>query len=786
MSDDQPGAYEISTSPVEQLVTTLLAQHARADEITHRKILPGRLGQLATWPKWVDEQLIASLATKGISSPWQHQVQAAESIWSGQHTILSTGTASGKSLAYHLPSLTWALTNGQPPTASTPWRPATVLYLAPTKALVADQLATIQALDLPQLKIASIDGDAGTADREWARKYARYLLTNPDMLHHSILPRHKEWSRFFRGLHVIIIDEAHYYRGILAANIALVIRRLRRICNFYGSHPLFFISSATISAPSTHALSLIGLPVQVIDQDFSQRASTEIYFWNTRKSEPQKPPLGNLTALSFLLAESVTANVPALAFMSSRRGVESATLKTKNVLSHRIPDYSHKVSSYRGGYLPEERRNLEKNWRSGSLTALIATSALELGVDLKGLDLVIISGWPGRLSSFWQQVGRAGRYGKKSIAIFLPNDDPLDAFLIDHPEAIFGKPIEATVFDPENPYVLAPQLAAAAAEIPLSQVDEEYFGPTITTVLEQLSQQKILRPRGEKWFWARPDRATDHIPLRGSGSGVISLVDSDTAQILGTVDAAAADHSMHAGAMYLHQGKQFEVQALNYEASIAWLQPSNHSWTTHAKSKTEIHITSLLKNTAWASLDINFGVVEVMSQVKTYQRRDLKTKKVIDERKLELPSRAFSTKALWLTAPLEFWLDSGVALSDLGGALHAAEHAMISLLPIYASCDRWDIGGMSTVQHPKTMQPTIFIYDGLPGGAGLAERGYWVLEDWLRSVRSLIENCPCIMGCPACIQSPKCGNGNEPLAKAGALSVLKHILSIPPEFYGII
>ena len=755
----------------------------RADRVRHVEVLAARAGRTTSWPAWVDPVLVAALGKRGVSAPWTHQVEAAGLAHGGQHVVLATGTASGKSLAYLLPAITDLLA----PAGSGVWaRRPTALYLTPTKALAADQLTALEALGLTGVRAATYDGDTPPDERRWVRDYASYVLTNPDLLHHSLLPGHERWARLLRGLSYVVVDECHHYRGVFGSHVAAVLRRLRRVAARYGAYPTFVLCSATVSSPALHASRLTGLDVREVTADRSPRGRTDVVLWEPPLlpggGEHGAPTRRSATAeTADLMADLVAAGVRTLAFVRSRRGVETVAATTRRLLTEVSPSLPARVAGYRGGYLPEERRALERDLRSGDLLGVAATNALELGVDVAGLDAVLLAGWPGRRASMWQQVGRAGRAGQDALAVLVAADDPLDTYLVNHPAAIFGAPLEQTVIDPDNPYVLGPHLAAAAAELPLTEADLPVFGPTAGELLEVLVDRGLLRRRPGGWFWARPERATDHVDLRGAGGPAYRVVESVTGRVLGTVDAAAADRTVHQGAVYVHQGAIFVVQRLDRVEHLALVERATPDWTTHARTVTDVRLLQTLRRQAWGPIELGFGAAEVTTQVVSFLRRRLVSGEVLGEEPLDLPARTLTTKAVWWTTAAAELERAGVDVADLPGALHAAEHASIGLLPLVATCDRWDVGGVSTALHPDTGQPTVVVHDGHPGGAGFAQRGFAVARTWWQATLDAVASCGCPDGCPSCVQSPKCGNGNEPLDKAGAVRVLRLLLSHAPR-----
>ncbi len=806
--------------------------------VTHVERVPARAGTTVDWPDWTPDVLREALGQRGIQAPWRHQIEAAELVRSGHSVVISTGTASGKSLAYQLPVLARLLTD----------RKATALYLAPTKALAADQARSLSQLALPEVRPAVLDGDTPTEERDWIRRYARLVLTNPDMIHHGMLPRHSSWAAFYRRLAFVVVDECHTYRGVFGSHVAHVLRRLRRVSARYGTSPVFVLASATASEPASSASRLTGVPVEAVTEDASPRAGVTFALW-----EPPLLPIrgegavrgergapvrkSSLRETSDLLADLVASGVRTLAFVRSRRAAEiTATMARRALAEAAEPDAGwgppglatgsgaagsgafggrpvgggpaglapggsdaagpnlagggpagagaglsgsglaglvDKIAAYRGGYLREERRELERAFLSGALLGLASTNALELGVDVAGLDAVVLAGYPGTLASLWQQAGRAGRAGREALCVLVARDDPLDTYLVHHPSAIFSRPVEAAVLDPTNPYVLAPHLCCAANELPLTEADLPMFGGgAARAAVDALVAAGALRHRPTGWYWT--SRGRPDVDLRGSGGEPIAVVESQTGRLLGTVDAGSAHAQVHQGAVYLHQGRSYVVDSLDLDDGVALVHPEEPDWTTHARDVNDLEVVAVRSRVEAGPVVLQLGDVDVTSQVVAYQRRRFASGEVIDEHPLDLPVRQLRTVAVWYTLDPEA---IGLDEADLPGALHAAEHAAIGLLPLVATCDRWDIGGLSTALHPDTGLPTVFVYDGHPGGAGFAERGFAAATTWLRATRDAIADCGCEAGCPSCVQSPKCGNGNDPLHKPGAVRVLDAVLN---------
>jgi DEAD/DEAH box helicase domain-containing protein len=755
----------------------ILLDDAHAGRPVHVEHIPARAGREASWPPWVPAEIISAFADRGIHAPWSHQAEVASHAQAGRNVIISTGAASGKSLGYLLPALTAVLAGD------------TVLYVTPTKALAADQLASIRALGLPGVQAATFDGDTSRAERDWARSHARYLLTTPDMLHQSLLPRHVRWSGFFSRLRYVIIDECHEYRGVFGSHVGHVLRRLRRVVAHHAApgpapggpqRPVFVLASATVGAPGACARLLTGLDAEAVTEDGSPRGPLAFALWEPPLTDARGEAGARLRRTATaqtadLLARLVRQDVPTLAFIRSRRGAETVALAARRSLGmHETPEA--KVAAYRSGYLPEDRRNLEAALSDGRLVGLASTTALELGVNITGLDAVLIAGWPGTWASLWQQAGRAGRSGRSAAAVLIARDDPLDTYLVRHPEILLRHPVEATVLDPGNPYVLAPHLCAAAAELALTDADLGIFGPQARQVVEDLTRTGRLRRRPAGWYSMRRGVAGPG-GLRGAGDAPVRVVEQATGRLVGTVDEPSAQLLVHDGAVYLHQGDSYLVTRLDLADRAALVEPGDPGYTTTARDVTEIEVRDELRCMTWGEAEVRFGDVQVTRQVVSYTKRRSDTGASLGDEPLDLPPRHLLTRAIWWTISAAGRARLAAAGVDLGGAAHAAEHASIGLLPLFATCDRWDIGGVSADLHPATGRLSVFVYDGYDGGAGFAERGFQAARDWLSATRQAISGCDCEAGCPSCVQSPKCGNANHPLSKRGAVALLDALLA---------
>ena len=741
--------------------------------LRHSVHLPARPGCAVDWPDWVPPEVRDAFVARGVLRPWSHQARAAELAYLGRDVVVATGTASGKSLAYQLPVLSTFAAD----------RRATALYLSPTKALAADQLRALAALQLPDVRAAPFDGDTPLAERDWARQHGRWLFSNPDMLHRSLLPQHGRWASYLRRLRYVVLDECHTYRGLFGSHVALLLRRLLRVCARYGARPTIVLASATVAEPAAFAARLTGREVVAVGDDGSPAAGRTVALWeppllDELTGENGAPVRRSAGAESGrMLADLVVEGARTLAFVRSRRGAELTALGAQRVLAEVDADLVPRVSAYRGGYLPEERRELEAALVRGELLGVATTNALELGVDIAGLDAVVVAGFPGTRASFWQQAGRAGRGRDEALVVLVARDDPLDTYLVHHPDALLGAPVEGCVLDPTNPYVLAPHLACAAAELPLTEADVDSLGgPAAEAVLAELVADGVLRRRPRGWFWpSSAHRPADAVDLRGAGQGQVAVVEVDTGRMLGTVEGAAAPASVHPGAVYLHRGESYVVDDLDLAAGLALVHAAAPDWRTDARSTADVAVERVVAHRDHGAVRVSFGEVCVTTQVTAYQRRT-PDGLVLETVALDMPAQHLFTRAVWYDVDDETLLGAGLSAARIPGALHAAEHAAIGLLPLFATCDRWDIGGMSTVVHPHTGCPTVFVHDGHPGGAGFAERAHAVLVPWLAATRAAIDDCECRAGCPSCVQSPKCGNGNAPLDKAGAITVLDVVL----------
>jgi DEAD/DEAH box helicase domain-containing protein len=737
----------------------------RADCLAHLERIaerPARAADLALAP-----ELSVRLRRLGIDRLWSHQAEALEHLRAGRHVAVATGTASGKSLCYQL--ATFERLAADPA--------ATALYLFPTKALSQDQLRQVRSFALPAARAAVFDGDTPSAERAWIRRDANVLITNYDMLHYGIMPAASRWTTFLKHLALVAVDELHTLRGIFGSHVACVLRRLRRLAAVHGARPVFAVASATIANPAELAGRLSGLDFESVDDDGSPRGPKYFALWNPPITDEGTGSRRSANAeAAALTTDLVSEGVRTIAFAKSRKGAELVAAYARDRLATSRPELAGRVAAYRAGYLPEERRALERALAEGELLAVAATTALELGIDIGGLDACVMAGFPGTIAATWQQAGRAGRRAGRSLAMLVAQEDPLDQFLVSHPDALFERTPEAALVDHANPNVLDRHLVCAAAEHALVAEDEEFFGPATRAALERLVAAGRLRARGARLYPRdRPSPAAE-VDIRSAG-GQVRIVDEATGALVGTVDEARAPSTVHPGAIYLHQTEQYRVSALDLGAGVALVRPSDEDVFTQSRDVTDIRVLSSDRKASLGRTEAFFGSVEVTTQVVAAVTKRLFTSEVLGVAPLDLPPMTLRTTAVWYTVPDHLLERAGLGPAEVPGSAHAAEHAAIGLLPLFAMCDRWDIGGVSTAMHPDTGQCTVFVYDGYPGGAGIAERGFAAAVAHQQATLEAIAGCRCEAGCPSCVQSPKCGNGNHPLDKAGAVRMLEAILS---------
>jgi DEAD/DEAH box helicase domain-containing protein len=729
------------------------------EELAHLTTEPARAARTAPLPDDLDPRVREALGAAGITELFTHQEEAWEAAARGEHLIVTTGTASGKTLAFNLPVLD-AL-------AREPKLRA--LYLYPTKALAQDQIRALTELKPPRIKPAIYDGDTPNEQRWQVRKWANLILTNPDMLHLGVLPHHDRWGDVLSNLRYVVVDEAHVYRGVFGSHVANVLRRLRRLARVYGADPQFLLASATIANPGELAQRLLGVEATVVERDAAPKAERTIALWNPPLTDEELGLRASaLGEASRLMAALVERGIRTLCFAKSRKAAELVHRFT----AQRLGD-STRLSPYRAGYTPAQRREIERRLVEGELLGVSATNALELGIDVGLLDCVICVGFPGTVSSLRQQWGRAGRTGH-GLAVLVASEDALDQFFMREPDALLDRRVEAAILDYTNPRVLDGHVRAAAFEAPLDDADGETLG---AAALERAALLPELRHTASGYVWAGRDYPAGRFGLRSATPDPFTVVDASTGSLLGLVERERAYSTVHSGAVYLHLGESYRVLELDLEGRAALVEPFAGDEYTQAKKDTMTAILETARTQQRLGVDLSFGAVTVTEQVVAYQRKRIQDGETIETVGLDLPQTEFETEAVWF-APEPWMLEGLEEMPRLLGSLHAAEHSLIALLPLWAMCDRWDIGGLSTNLHFQTGRPTIFVYDGHAGGVGITERGFDAFEGWSADTAKMLEGCPCDHGCPSCVQSPKCGNLNEPLDKAGALTLLRRMLSI--------
>jgi DEAD/DEAH box helicase domain-containing protein len=745
---------------------SLTADPAEADNLVHVEHLPARDPKPLPFPDDLPEVLVSRLSLLGVEGLFEHQLLGLEVLRAGRNVMLATGTASGKSLVYQIATAESALVTPK----------ATALFLFPTKALARDQLRAMRAFKLPQVRAAVYDGDTPQAERPLIRRNANLVLTNPDMLHLALLADNARWADFMLRLSVVVVDEAHVLRGVFGSHVAVTLRRLRRMIAHHGGNPRWCLASATVGNPSELAERLTGLDVDVIEADAAPRGRKLFAMWNPPIIDDETGARRSaLAEASTVMTKLVDDGARTIGFTRSRRAAELLAEFTRRGVSD--AQARDRIRAYRAGYLAEDRRKIEQELADGDLVAVAATNALELGIDIGSLDAAVLTGYPGTRASMWQQAGRAGRRSDESLAVLVAQDDPLDQYLAQHPDELFERPSEAAVIDPTNPYVLEPHLRCAAREFPLS--DEEattFFGAGAPAALERLAEQELVKHRKERWHDIGATPPHRDLDIRAGGGHVYRIVQEDTGQVIGTADEHRAYGTLHPGAIYLHQGEQFLVRGLDHVRRVALVEEADPDYYTQARDITDIVIANLIDQRPLGDAELCFGDVEVTNQVVGFVRKLVSTNELIGEEQLALPPVTLRTRAVWWTLPGRLIDRAGVSTKELAGGIHGAEHCAIGLLPLVATCDRWDIGGVSTPLHPDTGLTTIFVYDGYPGGAGISERGYHAAERWLRATAERLRDCPCRDGCPSCVVSPKCGNGNEPLDKRAAESLTRTML----------
>ncbi|MEM7411887.1 MAG: DEAD/DEAH box helicase [Myxococcota bacterium] len=747
-------------------VESLAASTDYASVLAHRERLP------ADPPQWSEPfpeafaRLRPLLERRGIRALYTHQARALEGLEARRDVALATATASGKTLVYALATLRRALEDPR----------SRALYLFPLKALSRDQRrgleADINALGRPDLRVAVYDGDTPQSERRrWRDEPPTVLITTPDMLHAGILPHHGSWRAFFEHLDLVVIDELHTYRGIFGAHVAQVMRRLDRVAHHHGAAPRWVAASATVANPGELAHSLTGRPFQVIEEDGAPRAERDVLLY-----KPQGSPY---TLAARLFREAIGQGLRTIAFTKSRIVTE---LMHSWVIEAQ-PELESRISSYRAGFLPSERRDIERRLFDGSLSGVIATSALELGIDVGGLDVCILVGYPGSQVATWQRSGRVGRRGRAAIAL-VAQPDALDQYLVNHPAVFFERGFEHAVLDPHNPEIAAAHLPCAAAELPLREGERWLAEPELRANLAQQEEAgTLLRSDVQpEWFAARRQPHRD-VSLRQAGSSfaILETRSGDaTPELVGSIGAGNVYAECHEGAIYLHRGRQYHVQELDLEAHEVHVRGVRVPYYTRALSEKETEILARTRQRPAGNFQLVEGRVRVTTHITSYERRRVHGQDLLATEPLELPPTAFESTGVWLEMPPEIAVALEEADHHVMGGIHATEHAALSLFPLFALCDRHDVAGISYTRHPQLGRPAIFLYDSHAGGVGITTSLFDRIETLLETTLQMIADCPCEDGCPGCVHSPKCGSGNRPIDKAGSQLVLRLLLGHAP------
>jgi DEAD/DEAH box helicase domain-containing protein len=695
---------------------------------------------------------------------YTHQCDAINHARAGKNIIITTPTASGKTLAFNIPVFECLAANPD----------ARALYLYPTKALANDQLLVLQQMEaytgIPA-RSAIYDGDTPQSKRAAIRENSRIILSNPHELH-QVLAWHTKWRPFFAGLNFIVLDEAHRYRGVFGSHIALLIRRLLRLCRHYGSNPQFVLSTATLANPLEFAHHLTGQDFELVDRDGSPHGKRQFVLYN-----PYYNGIGERATYmetKDLLLSCVKRDLQTLCFAGSRKMAELITLFAREDLRRTSVPMAESVSAYRAGYLPEERRALERQLKQGTLKGIVSTNALELGIDIGSLDAVIISGYPGTMMSTRQQAGRAGRRGMESLAILVAQANPLDQYFMHHPDQFFGRSHEHAIVDTKNPYIISGHILCAAAELPLQEdADSGFFSDSLSTMLPDLVSHDLLRKTARGWVYSGRGRAADAVQLNGVPGETFRIMSHG--KLLETMDRGQAYREAHPGAIMLHQGETYVVNEMDLDHHVIRVTETDVDYYTQPLKEVNLTILTTLMTKTIHDVKCAFGEVEVTEHYTGYKIKRKDT--IIGVEPLSLPDLTFRTRAFWVVPQPETGVNIAHAELDYAGGLHGAEHALIAMMPLHVMCDRWDIGGLSCPAYGETGEPVIFVYDAYEGGVGLAEKAYELFPELATSSRNLVRDCRCEDGCPSCIHSPKCGNDNQPLDKIATLRVLDALIA---------
>ncbi|MFO7695892.1 MAG: DEAD/DEAH box helicase [Anaerolineae bacterium] len=762
---------------IQEAIARLQSAGAYAGQVTHIETLPARGARYEALESPLTPVIEDLLTRRGLARLYLHQARAIDAARAGDNVMVATGTASGKTLCYNIPVLDAIVSDPM----------ARAIYLFPTKALAQDQARALSELvagsALAGLRYGVYDGDTEPGARARLRRHASVILSNPDMLNAGILPNHTNWGTFLRHLRFVVLDEAHVYRGVFGSHVALLMRRLRRVAAQYGSAPQFVLCSATIANGAEHARRLTGLPVTLIDRDGSPTGPRQFVLWNPPLMDAARGNRHSINAeAADILVTLVRQGLRNITFVRARKLAELIYLYARDTLAKDSPELAARIAPYRAGYLPAERRRIEGLLFSGELLAVTATNALELGIDVGHLSATVLVGYPGTIASTWQQAGRAGRGTEESLTIMLAYSNPLDQYLLRHPQELFRRSPENALIDPANAHLLRAHLQCAAYEAPLTEQDIILFGSTSRTTLDQLVSKGLLEERAGRWLYPWEDHPAGRVNLRETEGDPYLLLDtSQDNAVLEELDAAAALFRVHPGAIHLHQGRSYLITELDLAHRVALAQPTEAAYYTQPVEDSQVEVIRSTHASVDLATPVYLGHVRVTEQVLGYRQHEQFTGATRAEFELKLPAQSFETQALWFGLPEGARADVLSQGLDLAGGLHALEHAVIGMLPLFAMCDRNDIGGVSTLLHADTGTAQVFVYDAYPGGVGIAEKGFEMIRELWERTLELVSECPYSEGCPSCIQSPKCGNNNEPLDKAAAVLILQHLLGRQPS-----
>lgn len=721
-------------------------------------------------PPEIDPDIVQDLADKGIRELYEFQRACYDGASDGYNVTVVSPTASGKSLAFQLPVLNHLLQHPG----------ATALLLYPTKALIEDQLSKLKSMErcLPRIKTAVYDGDTDTDARRQLRKYGRLLLSNPDSLHYSILPYHESWSRFLRGLAFVVVDEGHYYHGVLGSHMALVLRRLRRLANFYGAHPVFIVASATIDDPGSFSSRLTGELVHAIDPSGAPEGKRTLLLFNPRIVDKENNIRKSVMKETlWLFQRAVQEDVRTIVFTKSRQEAELLYKYLRDAGTGKGQRLGDRVATYRAGYLPAVRRGIEHRLASGELTGVVATNALELGIDIGHLDVSITAGYPGSITSLFQQMGRAGRERDHSLSVFVASSNPLDQYVVQTPSFLSSRHFGTPSINPDNEYILSAHLRCAAYELPLRHdVDCEYFGPDYDHMVDRLVEEGKLKARGPLIVSTEtyPHRFVNLRTLSDKRYHVVNAADG---QVLEEADAYKVIEEFYPGAIFLHQGDSYLVVDNDHEQQVVHASPTTQNYYTDAIIRSDVTVQEELQHRDCTNVGLSFGKVTVSEQTVGFIKKSFHVETEVGREYIDTPEISYDTMALWVTVPDDMLDNLKNGGYDIAGSLHAAEHLLIALMPIVVLCDRRDLGGISTILHRDTLKPSIFVYDGHIGGVGLTEAAYGQFRRVVQLALDRVSSCPCKDGCPSCVYSPKCGNNNKPLDKHGAQVLLSDLLA---------